>query len=386
MGPLTKEIPMVNLRSTWDAFKLRWWIVPLCMIVGAGLMYSQKSTTPAIPKSITLAKVYGGRDELSGLAVFGIAPNSVQEFPSFQNQLSLVNPKTTIGVTVKLAEPRVSMVATNTGDGKQFFTLTSSGVPNYEFTCWSPERQPCDAAIDTYVHAVEQIRAESIKAGLSTLAHQIDAVIKAGSAAQPTLEAQLVAINSTFKEATGQLQFVRENVETSGGPASSVTFSTYLFGLVAGLIVSILIILQLTMTDERIRGVKKLRHVVDGLFCIGEIRVATMTMDATHAAASIVNAAQAASVNSIVFMPVGNNVATTQTLNALNEAGLAAYVTSSLEDNIDMSSVRELINNDSPYVLVVQRNTSTTQQLIHTHETLTRTGNLVLGVMLTSLI
>ena len=179
---------------------------------------------------------------------------------------------------------------------------------------------------------------------------------------------------------------MRENVETSGGPASSVTFSTYLFGLVAGLIVSILIILQLTMTDERIRGVKKLRHVVDGLFCIGEIRVATMTMDATHAAASIVNAAQAASVNSIVFMPVGNNVATTQTLNALNEAGLAAYVTSSLEDNIDMSSVRELINNDSPYVLVVQRNTSTTQQLIHTHETLTRTGNLVLGVMLTSLI
>ena len=385
MGPLTKEIPMVNFRSIWDAFKLRWWIVPLCMIIGAGLMYSQKSTTPAIPKSITLAKVYGARDELSGLAVFGIAPNSVQEFPSFQNQLSLVNPKTTIGVTVKLAEPRVSMVATNTGDGKQFFTLTSSGVPNYEFTCWSPERQPCDAAIDIYVHAAEQIRAKSIKAGLSTLAHQIDAVIKAGSAEQPTLEAQLVAINSAFNETTGQLQFVRESVETVGGPAGSVTFSTYLFGLVAGFVISILIILQLNMTDERIRGMRKLKNLEGGLFCLGEIRVTTKNIDATHVSASIIKAAQISSAIDIAVMPVGDNVATAQTVSALNEAGLTAYVASSVREKIDLTSVQELISNNSSYVLVVQQNISTTHQLIHTYETLTRTGNQVLGVLLTAL-
>ena len=385
MGPLNKEIPMVNFRSIWDAFKLRWWIVPLCMIVGAGLMYSQKSTTPATPKTTTLSKVYGGRDEISGLAIFGIAPSSVQEFPSFQNQLSLVTPKTTVGVQVKLAEPRVSMVATNSGEGQQFFTLTSNGVPNYEFTCIAPERQPCDVAIDVYVHAVEQIRAESIKVGLSTLSHQIDAVIKAGSTQQPELEAQLVAINSAINEASGRLQFVRESVETVGGPVPAITFSTYFFGLIAGLIISLLIILQLNMTDERIRGMRKLKNLEGGLFCLGEIRVTTRNIDATHVSASIIKAAQISSVIEIAVMPIGDNVATAQTVSALNEAGLATYVTSSIRENIDLLSVQELISNDSPYVLVVQQNISTKQQLIHTHETLARTGNLVLGVILTSL-
>ena len=355
------------------------------MIIGAGLMYSQKSSTPTIPKSITLTKVYGGRDEISGLAVFGIAPNSVQEFPSFQNQLSLVNPEATVGVQVKLAEPRVSMVATNSGEGQQYFTLTSSGVPNYDFTCLAPERKPCDDAIDIYVQAVQQIRADSVKVGLSTLANQIESVINAGLTEQPNLESQLVAINSAIKETTGQLQLVRENVEIIGGPASAVTSSTYIFGLVAGFIVSLLIILQLNMTDARIRGVKKFKKIESGLFCFGEVRVTTKTIDATHVTASIIKAAQVSSAEGIVLVPIGNNVATVQTLSALNEAGLAAYVTSSLQGNIDSSSVEDLINNNSPFVLVAQRNISTTQQLSHTYETLARTGNLVLGVILTSL-
>ena len=385
MGPLSKEIPMVEFRSIWDAIKLRWWIVPLCMIIGAGLMYSQKSSTPATPQSTILSKVYGGRDEISGLAVFGIAPSSVQEFPSFQNQLSLVNPETEVGVQVKLAEPRVSMVATNSGEGQQYFTLTSSGVPNYDFTCMAPERQPCDDAIDIYVQAVQQIRAESVKAGLLTLANQIEAVINAGSTEQPTLESQLVAINSAINETAGQLQFVREDVETVGGPASAITFSTYLFGIVAGFIVSILIILQLNMTDNRIRRIGKLKKIEGGLFCLGEIRLTTKTIDATHVTASIVKAVQSSSTQGIVVMPIGGDVASTQTLSALNEAGLAAYVTSSLQGNIDSISIQDLISNNSPFVLVAQRNISTTQQLSHTYETLTRTGNLVLGVILTSL-
>ena len=385
MGPLTKEIPEIDFRSIRDALRLRWWIVPLCMIIGAGLMHYQKSTTPAIPKSITLSKVYGGRDEISGLAIFGIEPNSIQEFPSFQNQLSLIKPETTHGVAVKLAEPRVSMVATNTGDGKQFFTLTTSGIPNYEFTCFSPERQACDAAIDIYVNSVEQIRAESIKAGLSSLAHQIDVVIKAGSVEQPALEAKLVAIDSAINETTGQLQFVRESVETVGGPAPTTTFSTYLFGLVAGFVISILIILQLNMTDERIRGMRKLKKIESGLFCLGEVRATTKNVDATHVSASIIKAAQISSAIDIAVMPVGDSVATAQTVSALNEAGLTAYVASSIREKIDLTSVQELISNNSPYVLVVQQNISTTHQLIHTYETLSRTGNQVLGVLLTAL-
>ena len=53
-------------------------------------MFAQESDLQTTPNSIQVIKAYGARDELAGLAVFGIDPNSVKEFPSFQNQLSIV--------------------------------------------------------------------------------------------------------------------------------------------------------------------------------------------------------------------------------------------------------------------------------------------------------
>ena len=385
MGPLTKEIPTVDFRSIRDALRLRWLIMPLCMIIGAGLMYSQKSTAPAAPKSTTLSKTYGGRDETSGLTVFGIVPDSIQEFPSFQNQLSQVQPATTVRVDVKLSDPRVSMVATANGEGRQYFTLTSSGVPNYEFVCTASERQPCDEAIEIYVHEVEMVRANSMKDGLSRLAMQIESVIGTTSIEQPTLAMQLVAINSAIKSTTGQLQFVRESVETTGGPADTFSISSLLFGLVAGLIISILIILQLTMTDDRIRNVNNLRKIGESLIYLGEVRVETKSTDATHVSASIIKSAKNLAASKIAFMPIGLNVASAQTLNSLNEVGLATYLSSSLQENIESSSVQELIANNAPIILIAQRNSSTMSQLVRTQETLARTGNQVLGVVLTSL-
>jgi len=385
MGPLTKEIPMVDFRSIWVAFKLRWWIVPLCMFIGAGLMYSQKSSTPAVPASVVLSKTYGARDETSGLTVFGISPDSVQEFPSFQNQLSLIEPVAEVPISVKLSEPQVSMVATANGEGRQYFTLTSSGVPNYEFVCSASERKICDDAIETYVNKVEIVRANSIKEGLTQLSNQISSVIKTDAVPQPVLETQLKALDSFLASTTGQLQLVRESVETLGGPAGSVQFSTYLFGLVVGLVISVLIILQLTMTDERIRSVKHLAGMKESLECLGEIRLGSESTDSKHVTAAIVKALPA-SEKGIVFVSIGLNVSASLTLGSLGEAGIGEYLTHSLVDDLDKLSVADLLACKSPYVLVAHRNISTTSQLADTYETLVRTGNQVLGVILTSLV
>jgi hypothetical protein len=384
MGPLTKEIPMVDFGSIWDAFKLRWWIVPLCMFIGAGLMYSQKSSTPAVPTSVVLVRTYGAQDETSGLAVFGIPPDSIREFPSFQNQLSLIEPVAEVPVSVKLSEPQVSMVATATGEGRQYFTLTSSGIPNYEFVCSASERRICDDAMETYVNKVEIVRADSIKEGLTRLINQISSVVKTDAVPQPVLETQLRALESFRASTTGQLQLVRESIEILGGPARSVGFSTYFFGLVVGFVISVLIILQLTMTDDRIRSIRHLAGMKGGLQCLGEISLGSESTDSKHIVVAIVKALPV-SEKDIAFVSVGLNVSASPTLGSLGEAGIGEYLTHSLLDDLDKLSVSDLLACTSPYVLVAHRNISTKQQLIHTHETLARTGNLVLGVILTSL-
>ena len=90
MGPLTKEIPQIEMRSIWEVIRLRWWIVPLCLVVSAGLMFAQESDLQTSPVSISVSKTYGPRDELANLAAFGVDLNSVKEFPNFQNQLAIV--------------------------------------------------------------------------------------------------------------------------------------------------------------------------------------------------------------------------------------------------------------------------------------------------------
>ena len=179
MGPLTKEIPQINLREVRDILRLRWWIIPLCMIVAAGLMFSQESDLQTTPLSTTVYKTFGAKDETASLAVFGVDPNSVKEFPTFQNQLSAVRltaPKkveeilgNTIGVAVSRTDPQVSMVNSAMGDGGQRFTVMSVGTPNYVFSCTAKHRQECDKAIDVFVSEIVTARKDGILEGLKNV-------------------------------------------------------------------------------------------------------------------------------------------------------------------------------------------------------------------------
>ena len=107
--------------------------------------------------------------------------------------------------------------------------------------------------------------------------------------------------------------------------------------------------------------------------------------DSKHVTAAIVKALPA-SEKGVVFVSIGLNVSASLTLGSLGDAGISEYLTHSLVDDVDKLSVSELLACESPYVLVAHRNISTTSQMVHTYETLVRTGNQVLGVILTSLV
>ena len=393
MSPLTKEIPQIELRSIWEVIRLRWWIVPLCLVVSAGLMVAQESDMQTSPASILVSKTYGPRDELANLAVFGVDLNSVKEFPSFENQLAIVRdsgPKQvlsslgkSVDVSVMRTEPQVSMLATADGGGKQLFTVSASGQTNYVINCSAPDESTCDSAIDVFVSEIESVRRDAIIDGLRQLQTRIESVLGSLSSAQPQLELQRASINSAIDSITGKLQFVDGKSEAFGGTVSTVKISTYIFGLAVGLIIALLIILQLTLTDDKIRSPKKLRGAIDSSQFLIDLTTQTAAADLKFVLAGILHRLTEANSTDVVFIPIDDNAKLGELFELMAgesvQQGLAIQKSSALS----ALSTAELLNvSTKSIVLVVTKHASRLTILEESLTNLKQSGARVLGLLL----
>ena len=393
MSPLTKEIPQIELRSIWEVIRLRWWIVPLCLVVSAGLMVAQESDMQTSPASILVSKTYGPRDELANLAVFGVDLNSVKEFPSFENQLAIVRdsgPKQvlsslgkSVDVSVMRTEPQVSMLATADGGGKQLFTVSASGQTNYVINCSAPDESTCDSAIDVFVSEIESVRRDAIIDGLRQLQTRIESVLDSLSSAQPQLELQRASINSAIDSITGKLQFVDGKSEAFGGTVSTVKISTYIFGLAVGLIIALLIILQLTLTDDKIRSPKKLRGAIDSSQFLIDLTTQTAAADLKFVLAGILHRLTEANSTDVVFIPIDDNAKLGELFESMAEKSVQQDLTIHKSSALSALSTEELLNvSTKSIVLVVTKHASRLTILEESLTNLKQSGARVLGLLL----
>ena len=395
MGPLTKEIPQIEMKSIWEVIRLRWWIVPLCLFVSAGLMFAQESDLQSSPVSTTVSKTFGAKDETASLIAFGLDPTAIKEFPSFQNQLAIVREEgpqlvsDSIGdsllVIVTRAEPQVSMLAAADGDGKQLFSISSNAASNYVFSCSASERIQCDKAIDVYVRKVEEERRKSITDGLVRLETQMKTIVPSTSSDHPDLQLQATAIQGLIGSITGELAYVSETTETSGGTISTVKTSTYLFGFAVGLIIAILIILQLTVTDNKIRSIRRLQSELKSIKVLGELHSKNLAVAPTSIAASIVVEARKHKIGTAILVPVGHDFDSDLVLQTLQSPELSAYIALLNGPSIQSMSLSDLVESSVGYVLVIQKNLTTSHELVEAFETLSRSENLLLGTLLSDL-
>ena len=393
MGPLTKEIPQIDMRSVRDILRIRWWIIPVCMIAAVGLMFSQESDLQVTPRSTTVTKTYGAKDEIASLAVFGVDPNSVKEFPSFQNQLAAVRLNTpklveeqlgnSIGVSVSRTDPQVSMVNSAMADGGQRFTVMSVGAPNYVFSCTADNREECDNAIDIFVSETETARKTGVTEGLKNLSSSIKSVVSSKTVTTPELDTKLAAIEAVSPLISGQLSFVYEELLYSGGTVSTVKISTYVFGLASGLVIAILIILQLTFTDDRIRSRRKIEALGAQQNFLGEIRQSSLDADLNQTTAALVTQARRSSTTEIVLVPVGKKSVPQNTVGPITNLAHSRSIQITSSEDVDSLTLEELVDNrSSAVVLVVFKHESSVNQLRHTYEILNRTGHQILGITL----
>ena len=363
------------------------------MLVAVGLMFSQESDLQTTPQSTTVIKTFGAKDEIASLAVFGVDPNSVKEFPTFQNQLSAVRLNTpkkveeqlgkSIGVLVSRTDPQVSMVNSAMGDGGQKFTVLSVGSPNYVFSCAAENRQTCDEAIDVFVLDVETARKDGVLEGLKNLSSSIKTVIDSGNVTVPDLGTKLAAIEAISPLVSGRLSVVNEEILYSGGTVSTVKISTYAFGLASGLIIAILIILQLTFTDDRIRSRRKIEALGAQQNFLGEIRQNSLEADVNQTTAALVTQARRSTTTEIVLVPVGKKSVPQNILGLIVELAHSRNLRITGGEDVDSFTLGKLVDNPSgAVVLVAFKHESSIDQLRHTSEIFLRTGHQILGIVL----
>ena len=393
MGPLTKEIPEIDLRSIRDILRLRWWIFPLCVVVCVGLLFTQESNLRSAPTSVLVVATYGPRNEMAGLSLYGIDPTAVREYPSFQNQLENVREQAAKAVEDQLGQPidvivtrpeqQVSLIAAADTTGKQKLTMLNVGEPNYVLTCSASTQESCDQAIAIYVQQLSTSRADGIANGLRKLADNVQKVIDSTQAGQSQLELQRNALLTASSSATGEMQLVSELVEAQSGTLTTVKTTTYIFGALAGLLVAAFIVLQLTYTDDKIRSSRKLLSSSSTPVFLGEITSRNTAAEVRQVVAGLVTQSRAANQSLISLLPVDAHADLDYLIGLMGDDAKSNGLTITKTPSVDEMSVAQMLDSASALtVIIARKNLSSLAAVRHAKEVLARSNNNVIGVVL----
>ena len=393
MGPLTKEIPEIDFRSIRDILRLRWWIFPLCVVVCVGLLYTQESNLQLTPSSVLVVATYGPRNEMAGLSLYGIDSTAVREYPSFQNQLESVREQAakavedqlgqSIDVTVARPEQQVSLITAADTTGKQKLTMLNVGEPNYILTCIASTQETCDQAIAIYVKQLSVSRADGIANGLRKLADDVQKVIDSTQVEQSQLELQRNALLTASSSAAGEMQLVSELVEAQSGTITTVKKTTYIFGALAGLLISALIVLQLTYTDDKIRSSRKLLSSNSTPVFLGEITSRNTAAEVRQVLAGLVTQSRAAGKSSISLIPIDAHADLDYLIGLMGDDAKSNGLTITKTPSIDEMSIAQMLDSASALtVIIAHKNLSSLAAVRHAKEVLARSNNNVVGIVL----
>jgi len=388
MGILNREVGEVELIPVARGIVSRWWIVLVAALIGVVVMWSQESNLSTTPAITEITRVYESRDETSLLSVVGIDPSTISPLPSFDNQILQVQEQASrekiaqeTGVNAEVlitrSEQRFSLLNTTEGDGKTKFTFLSVGTPTYSFFCSDSTAKTCNTAIDAYVAALSKLRKDSIVVGMQRVRTMLSNITQSGSS---NAQEKIAGIDAALPLISGELALLSTTVNQVGRTISTVKTSTYGFGFVAGALIGLLIALQLTIVDKRIRSLSQLAKHIERTDILGHATDSAASLQ--HVAAAIVARAHQASQNSVVLIPAesqGDTSVFSMALNAIT-SGLGIEVVS--QPAIASQSAQNLTSANRAYVIVATTKESKINEATDTWSVLQSAQQVVLGAIL----
>jgi hypothetical protein len=387
MGTLNREVGEIELIPVAKGIVSRWWIVLVAALVGVVAMWSQESDLSTTPGTTEVLRTYESRDETALLSLVGIDPATVSPFPSFENQvLQMQEPSMReaisaelgyeVGVAITRSEQRFSLLDTVEGDGKTKFTFLSVGTPTYTFYCSDASVDRCNKSIDAYRAKLEEIRKQSIVSGLDRLQLLLESL---PVRTESNIE-KIEALNASKSLIKGELALLSTASNSVGATISTVKISTYVFGLIGGALVGLLIALQLTLTDKRVRSMGQLSKRFEKRALLGAVTSQPATIQ--NVAAAIVARAHLLSLTSVAFVPVDDQTPTQFLVDQIQTITSPLGITISSLTNVSDLSATELISSNSGMVVLATCGVSLTDDIVNTWSVLENAEKPVLGVIL----
>ena len=390
MGILNREVGEVELIPVARGIVSRWWIVLIAALVGVVAMWSQESDLATTPATTEVVRTYESRDETALLTLVGIDPSTVIPFPSFENQVLQVQEQAmrdsissrigfSAAVSVSRSEQKFSLVNTNQGDGLTKFTFLSVGTPTYTFFCSDESAENCNTALDEYLLELQEIRKQSIVSGLDRLQILLESLPIETESNSEKIEA-LKAAKPLIK---GELALLSTTTTAVGATVSTVQTTTYIFGLIGGALIGLLIALQLTLTDKRVRSLGQLSKRFESRALIGTVTPEPASIQ--HVAAAIVARAHSLSLASVALVPVDEQTSTLHLVERIHTVTAPMGVTVTSLSNISALSASDLISSTSGMIALASRGVSLTDDIVTTWSVLENAEKSVLGVLLADL-
>jgi tetrahydromethanopterin S-methyltransferase subunit B len=377
MGILNREVEEVELVPVARGIIARWWMVLIAALLGTAAMWLQESDLQTTPARNEVTRVYESRDETAMLSLVGIDPATISPFPSFDHQIIQIQEPAVresiaastginAAVSITRSEQRFSLLDTVEGDGKTKFTFLSVGTPTYTFFCETESVDSCNTVLDTYVEQLQQLRQQSIVAGVERLQAMLSSLSITTTEHAEKLEALTALLSTT--------------IVAEGPTISTVNSRTYIFGFLAGTIIGLLIALQLTLIDKRIRSVDQIsRHVGPHNF-IGSI---TEPSTRQHVAAAIVARAKQLGLSSIALAPASPEFSTNDLARELNLITQPLGVSVGMQDSILTVDAQTILGNQDGIVIVATKKQTTITQTVESWLVYESAQKQVLGLVLT---
>jgi len=387
MGLLNREVGEIELIPVAKGILARWWIVLIAAILGTVAMWSQESDLATTPASVEVVRTYESRDETALLSLVGIDPSTVSPFPSFENQVIQVQSQTmrdaiatkigfSAAVSVSRGEQRFSLINTNETDGRTKFTFLSAGTPHYSFYCSDASEDKCNSALDEYLLRLQEIRQKSIVSGLDRLQTLLESL----PINTATNEEKISALKAAKPLIKGELALLSSTTNAVGATVSTVKSSTYAFGFIGGALIGLLIALQFTLTDKRVRSLSQLAKRFESQALLG--MVTSQSASIQHVAAAVVARANALSLSSVALVPVDEKTEALQLAEMLNLVTGSMGVTVTSLAPISSLTASDLISSHSGMIALASRGVSRTDDIISTWSVLDSAQKPLLGVIL----
>ena len=358
----------VDVRAFFETLRLRWWIVPVVVAVAVGFLQIQESDLRTEPASYLVSRGYEVWSPAKSLASVGINVALV-EFPEPITQLLMLRSNE---VTQEITEQL----------GK---TIEVAIPENWEtpvtFTCNQPIETDCERALDAYIAKAAELRKSSINTGIDNLRAILTDLQK--SSPDPLVQKQIDSLNSL--QATLDVPFVLVDsfTQTLGPTVSEVRRPTYLMGIAAGLLLSLLILLQLTYSDSRIRSVRQLVRLIGSDSYLGRASKKTNAVQDRRTAITLHQGLQDNSAMRLRYLPLRTQLNTDaeSTLTRLTSMIGASHVVAMPFAELDIPVLSNPVVDEAD-VIIVKRNRDLRKDVVEALSALQRSSRKLVGVLL----